>query len=323
MNQGIKIKCIILMCLAFILAIIIADRVCYLCFDPPLNIDNDESFTKFKNEQRRHNPYYTTEGYGNVSIDKFGFNNKVDFDQNEAKIICMGSSQTLSSGLNTEQNYVSLLNEKNNNYKAYNLGVNGCFLRDNLYRAPLIKKYFPNCKLIIIETPALPNMDDLDNMKKILLDGKVPVVHRIDNNGKALRKIKEYSRARPMLRMLYHNFTSLLNKNKSKIMGKQNVTFWGSNYETTANEVFKLARRQLGDMPVIIMYLSNYELDREGHIRVQGITEREQVIKTVCKQNNFGFLSLKPAFAEEYNKNRVVAFGFTNSHIGEGHLIMV
>ena len=179
------------MCFAFILAVIIMNCICSFYYDEPLWRSNLEGYTSHKYEPRAHNPYYNKEGYGNVNIDKYGFNNSVNFTKDQTKIVCMGSSQTLSIGLYTDQNYVSLLNRDNETYKAYNLGVSSCYLDNSLYRAPLIKKKFPDCKAIVIETPALPNLDALKHMEKVLLSGDIPIT---DYDEKDRNKVAQFAR---------------------------------------------------------------------------------------------------------------------------------
>ncbi len=314
-----KGRYLITMCLAFAAALLLVNGLGSFYYDMPLRTTNYDGFTPHKYKTRAHNPYYNREGYGDVNIDAWGFNNQVSFAREEADIVCMGSSQTLSIGLRTEQNFVSLLNQDNKECRAYNVGVSDCTLARSLYRAPLIKKFFPNCKQIVLETPSLPNLQALEAMKEVLLSGSVPVI-----NLAAQDKIPSFVKNRPLLRLLHMGLQAVVENGRpgaGEIKDEyRNQDFLDPRYAQLADEVFRLTRKQLGSMPVLVMFIPQYRLDRAGRISIIADPRQENIIKDACQAHGFTYLSLGPAFIEQYNDHRIQSLGFTNSHIGTGHL---
>ncbi|MBR1884819.1 MAG: hypothetical protein IJ812_00280 [Schwartzia sp.] len=301
---------------AFLCAFLVVNFVCCFYCNMPQTIPNLDRYTVNKHKTRQYN-FYGLEGFGITSTDKHGFFNDSTVIPQEAKTICIGSSQTRAVGVDTSENYVSRLNILNSAYKAYNIGNDGKFMRDNLYRLPYIPKSFASCKLIILETPFLPTLTDWDEIILFLEANNTPIIKQ---NWKDRNIVFQIYRSLPFpyLHFSINQIKTLLKNRTDTVDNPVDLVQFGDK----ANRVMKLLKNRLGDMPVIIMYLPRVHLEKSGHITISNDDECQKILKEACEANHILYVydQLSATFIENYETHRILPYGFLNSHIGQGHL---
>lgn len=302
--------------MTFIFSFICINILSYFYFFSAKAITNWNGYTISKHQLNREYNFYGVEGFGITSMDGNGFNNDGLVKPKEAKIICIGSSQTEALQVNTSQNYVSKLNLLDKNFKAYNIGVSAQFLNKSLYRLPLIPKYFSSCKVIVAETPWFPTLKEMDEMIRILETNNVPI-NNLDWKDK--RPLMKIYRNLPFASVMNRQFELLSKKGKNvnthQTTDKEDL----QQYEKQIEYAIYLLRKQLKNTPIIFVYLPKFQMERNGQITFQK-EKKESIIRKICGDNHIVFINMAPTFYNAYEKFRVLPYGFRNSAVGKGHL---
>ena len=200
-----NIKYVSQMMAAFLCAFSVVNFACCFYYNPAKAITNPDQYTEHK-YKTKNNIFYGLEGYGMTSTDKNGFYNDGKVQPTEAQVLCIGSSQTVGIEVNSNQNYVHRLNKLNFQYMSYNLGVRGQYLRQTLFRIPLILKHFTNCKVIINETPYFPTMTEWNEIICCLKANDAPIENQDWKDSNILFRLY---RALPYAGLIHKNITDI------------------------------------------------------------------------------------------------------------------
>lgn len=303
------------MAAAFIGAALAANGLCYFYYSPAVQTDNPDKYTECKSEPSGHNPH-GTEGYGLAIIDDNGFSNTNLFPFKEAEILCVGSSQTEAQHINWDENYVYLLNQLEPGAKVYNLGVSGQRFANSFYRIPALKEYFPACRALIFEINAMPTEKELQIMKDYMEQGEIPARDLSWKRGNlALRVVGQI----PLCRLLWSQYDGS-RKGKQNAAVKEPAANVSDSYKKLAGEVLALGRKQAGDTPIIIFYLSRLKIEQEGSLTIAADKGECEAMRLACQEQGITFVDMGEAFLDKYAAERLLPYGFANSKVGIGHL---
>ena len=298
----------------FLLATLVANGICYFYYSPVIQISNHEKFTDLKNTTSTHNPH-GDEGYGNISIDKNGFNNQSKFSIEESRIVCIGSSQTEAQHVGSNENFVSIINQEYPEAKAYNIGISASTFASTFFRITPLKEKFPNARVFIFEINNMPSLDDLKRIEKILSENNVPEKDISWKNGNFILKTMGTI---PLCRLLWKQYDHQRKSASSKPVKKEH--FDGDSYEYYLRRVLSLGKEKAGNTDIVIFYLASTKLDKNGEIEISEDDGQNAIFKKVCKDIGINYLDMSVPFTESYRRKHVLPYGFLNSRIGTGHL---
>lgn len=299
------------MAAAFWGAVLVVNGLCYFYYSPAVQTDNPDKYTECKSEPSGHNPH-GTEGYGLAVIDDNGFSNTNLFPFKEAELLCVGSSQTEAQHINWDENYVYLLNQLEPGIRAYNLGVSGQRFANSFYRIPALKEYFPACRALIFEINAMPTEKELQIMKDYMEQGDIPVRDLSWKRGNlALRIIGQI----PLCRLLWSQYD-----HSRKVEAKGTADRVSDSYERLAGDVLALGKKQAGDTPIIIFYLSRLKIEQNGSLTIAADKGEREAMRLACQEQGITFVDMGETFLEKYAAERILPYGFVNSKVGVGHL---
>ena len=303
---------------AFLGAILLANTICYFLHSPAIQVDNPDLYTTLKHKPGDHNPHSAGEGFGNTTIDSNGFNNDISFDYSDARILCVGSSQTEAQNVYTNKNYVSLLNARHPEMRAYNLGVSASTFRKAFFRIPALKEYFPNAKIICFEINSMPTVDDLRYLNNLM--SKDEVIPE-DISWKSGNRFKQFISSVPLCRLLWQQTNHKLeNLNKNdKVLPLQHTHIDGEYYQLLTS-VISHAKRQAGDSQIVIFTLDFLKLKSDGTSEICEDNGEREAFGKVCASQEIVFITTAEAFKRMYSEEHRLPNGFLDSPLGTGHL---
>lgn len=299
---------------AFLGAAFVANALCYFYYSPAVQTDNPASYTECKSESSIHNPH-GTEGYGTAVIDDNGFNNANLFPWREAEILCVGSSQTEAQHINWDENYVYLLNQMHPEAKVYNLGVSAQSFANSIYRIPALKENFPDCRVIIFEINSWPSAEQLEVAQKYMETGEIPARDLSWKRGNVLLSTVGHI---PLCRLLWSQYD---NSRKTKaVASAKSPQVLEDNYKDLVRETLVLAKKQAGNTQLIIFYLSQGKINRDGAFQLNDTQGKSEAIRDACQELGITFVDMGSTYLDHYDKQRLLPYGFWNSKVGSGHL---
>ena len=257
-----------------------------------------------------------TEGFSNGKTNNEGYYNLGDYNKDKKiDILVMGSSHMEASQVQQSESTASILQEKLNNYNIYNIGTSGhtfitCF--SNLDAA--INKYNPS-KYIIIETPIVTFSKE--ELTKALNDN----IEDISSYNGGIIGILQHNQ---FLRLLYHQLKSFLNlESDDDIVVNYNENNTINNDSSLyINQLLNEMQSKVKDTNTkfIIMYHPSTVLNEDGSLTLSSENENVEEFSKLCKENGILFLDMSNRYREEYKKNYVLPYGFSNTSVGRGHL---
>lgn len=302
------------MIVSFSCAFILGNVACFFYSNTANSITNLDRYTTIKRKTRHYN-FYGCEGYGITSTDENGFYNDGRISPEDAEILCVGSSQTEAIHVDTEENYVSRLNKYD--HRAYNLGVSGSFMSENLYRLPFIPRFFSHCKIIVHETPVLPSLKEWDKIIYYLEENDAPVENLDWKNKNFLFRLFH---SMPCAELIYDNIKKIFYGRTQNIDNEDSIDM--SQYREKANYAMHLLQDRLGDIPLVIIYLPEYRLEKDGRLSITSDDKCKQILQEACEANHIRFVhdQLSSVIINNYEASRILPRGFLNGRAGFGHL---
>lgn len=255
------------------------------------------------------------EGFSWFKMDKNGYNN-VFLQDNDIDILLMGSSHMEAVQVSKYENTGYLLNNYLKEQQVYNIGISGHAIYncvDNLENA--VNTYKPK-RYVIIETSTVEL--EIDSMEMVL-NGTYPhivsyddgLIYTIQKNIPAIKalykQVEEWKTSQakvtdfPKERIqdyTEHSYTDILKDFLSKAA------------DSVKNKGVKL----------IIFYHPDTMIDEAGNMINTTDSTALEAFQTTCDMNGIMFIDMTETFQRLYAKEHILAHGFSNTAIGEGHL---
>ncbi len=303
---------------AFLLATLAMNGACYFYYSPAIQMPNYEKYTAFRMQTGDHN-VIGTEGYGSITIDGNGFNNDGDFDFRDAKMLFVGSSQTFAEYVSTSENFVSLLNQKNPDAKAYNLGVSGSDFATTFFRIEPLIENFPNSTALAFEIRAnLPSLEELNEIDKVFKNGDIPDQDAFAKTGNF---IVRFGRSLPLRRILLKQYNDSKKEKTTHITTDCDENpFDAEAYRMKLDDVLMKGREKAAGRKIVIFFLPYYELQKDGSLLASTDSLKEGIFRQVCEEHDILYISMEKPFMEAYRTRHILPYGFSNSLMGKGHL---
>lgn len=280
-----------------------------------VHVDNSGNGTDYKWESHQLKSQMT-EGFSWFLMDDNGFNNEI-LDSDTVDILLMGSSHMEACEVPKEKNVASLLNKEIPNMTTYNIGIGGHTIYrcvDNI--ADAIQTFRPE-KFVIIETDRVKL--DTNSMKEVV-EGNASVIPSYDSG------IMYYLQKIPAVKLLYSQISIWIdsdnNDDKSSLVSNNSISSMEEYRECVVRFLQKVVdAASETECRIVIFYQPPTKLMSDGTI---DYGEKDEdylnVFSKVCVELGIEFLDMTDAFQKLYSEEFILAHGFSNTSIGEGHL---
>lgn len=262
------------------------------------------------------------EGFSWIRMDTNGYNNVFDYSE-ELDILLMGSSHMEAAQVSQTQNVGFLLNQKLPDYSTYNIGMSGHTIyrcMDNLENA--LQEYKPNQYVVMV----VDSVDlSIEEMKDIITQEATPIPSYDSGFIYYMQKI-------PALKVIYKQITDWITlegntnnsnanstKSKDTVMSESDMK---ENYNNTLKEFLGNAVDMCDEFGVtlILVYQPPQKLNNTGAVVYEHSEEKLRIFADECEAQGIVFCDMTERFTEMYLEDNVLAHGFLNSAVGEGHL---
>ena len=273
-----------------------------------IHITNTTGATDYKWEPRQLKTTMS-EGFSWFRMDENGFNNAYPSEEKITNLL-IGSSHMEAINLSPKENAGYLLNEMISGY-TYNIGMSGHQIYNcvrNLSDA--IDEYEPS-GYVFLETDTIEL--DAESMKEVL-NGTYPRIPSYDTGI-----IYWLQKNVPAIKYLY-NQVDVWRKSSgnSSVVEKES----SDEYEEILRQFLTKAQLDASKTgaKLVIFYQPRTRIDDVGNFI--NITDQEslEIFKSICFENGILFVDMTDPFTKLYDEERILAHGFSNTAIGEGHL---
>ena len=305
---------IIKTCMAGLLALCILSFFLLVYDYTGIHVTNSSGATDYKWMPRQLKTTMT-EGFAWMRFDENGFNNPDGISLASVDVLLMGSSHLEGVHVSKEQGVASELRNRITEFSIYNIGTSGHTIyhcAQNLSAA--VQEYHPQ-KYVVIETNvALP---DTASMLEVLND-ELKDIPSYDSG--ALFYLQKYC---PALKSLYKNVQDWARSEKGSSLppmdnGESENGSAVSCDKAVLSRFLAKMRKDCGDRKLIILYHPQSSIDERGELSV---TEgKAAMFSEACAENDIIFVDVTEDFCALYHDHHRLAYGFTNTAVGQGHL---
>ena len=302
MKKGIRLI------VAGLVALVILSLFTVLYCNSGIHITNQSGATDYKWESNQLKTTMT-EGFSWFRMDVNGFNNAYP-PSKEINNLLMGSSHMEAIEISPLDNTGYLLNEMIPGY-TYNIGISGHQIYNCVRNmSDAITEYAPD-QFVIIETDRVDL--NVESMLQVLND-TYPRIPSYDYGITYL--LQKYI---PAVKHIYNQIDVW--KNGIEGMTVENDKN-DNEYEALLCKFLKKAHDDAttSGAKLVIFYQPPTLIDEKGKLIAETKAEKLELFKKTCEANEIIFVDMGPAFEELYENENILAHGFINTSVGEGHL---
>jgi hypothetical protein len=257
------------------------------------------------------------EGYGITRVDQNGYLNP-DLPLADQYVLMLGASHTQGKEVAPDKKYPVLVNNSfgdDGRLHVYNVACDGSFLPSQIKYFKAALEAYPNAEAVTIEiystdysVKALQKSldqvqyDPKDTAKrfnnlsfkervKILLKDYLPMVAKVNDNYKTIKKARDSS---------------------------DEYTVDMDEYERVIDEALSIMRSET-DRPIVFIYHPKMAFGQDGNI-ILNYSVTWDLFKAACERNGIDVIDSGDDFIEAYNTDHKAAYGFFNTTLGEGHI---
>lgn len=316
--------------LAFVCSFFICNLLCMAYESGPGGLYRNQGATEMIHKPDTYY-IYGREGYAAIRFDKNGYNN-FDGTLDRSYVLLMGSSHVEGAQLSQECHMTSVLNSllggTKENLRAYNIAVSANYLPKIIRGFQAGISEFPDSDAVIIEVGSTTfSVDELENsLNQTVYDSGSDGVNLVRSLTMRQRVTGYIKQALPLVRLivsaqlkdvdwLQENPFGLWQRSSGE---KDELVVDTVLYDGILNEAFSLIRSEY-ENPIIIFYHPKVMLTDDGMTIVRD-EETYDLFQNACERNGIVFADMGAAFAEAYETDNIVPYGFYNTEMGKGHL---
>ena len=249
------------------------------------------------------------EGFAWFKMDDKGFNNMQTLSDGEhPDILLMGSSHMEAVQVAKNENTGYLMNEMIPEFTTYNIGISG----HTIYRCArnlksAVAEYEPS-DYVVIETSTVRL--ESDSINKVL-NNTLDVTKSYDNGVMYLTQ--KYC---PAVKSLFKQIQDW--RSSDNTSSSSNVVNMASADEE--NAFVSKMKGDCGDARLIICYQPLYNINEDGELVFKESRECVEAFARHCEDSGIIFVDMTASFIKLYEQNHILAHGFINTAVGEGHL---
>lgn len=307
--------------IAGICSIAILSLFCVIYSYDGIHISSDTGATDYVWEPGQYKATMK-EGFAWLKMDQNGYNNVYDYSDSP-DILLVGSSHMEAYQVASDENTGYLLNELLPDYHTYNIGMSGHTIyrcMDNLIEA--IQAHSPQKYVVMVIDSVELSVEDMKNV----INGEAQKLSSYESG------IVYHFQKIPAIKIIYKQLDDWIsleaksNKNKTMFFAEESESSTElsaeEEYYETLSEFLRDASQSVEEAGVklIIVYQPMQSLQKDGTVTYAHSEKNLRVFEKVCEEQNIIFKDLTNAFDKLYSEEHILAHGFSNSQIGEGHL---
>ena len=260
------------------------------------------------------------EGFAWLKMDQNGYNNVYDYSDSP-DILLVGSSHMEAYQVASDENTGYLLNELLPDYHTYNIGMSGHTIyrcMDNLIEA--IQAHSPQKYVVMVIDSVELSLDDM----KSVMNGEAQKLSSYESG------IVYHLQKIPAIKIIYKqldDWISLEAKSNKKVFfaveNEESAELSPEEeYDKTLSEFLGAASQtaEAAGVKLIVVYQPMQSLEEDGSVSYAHSEEKLSVFEKACEEQGIIFEDVTDAFDNLYNEEHILAHGFSNFQLGEGHL---
>ena len=270
-----------------------------------IHISNPSGATDYK-----WNPYQfkttMSEGFSWLRLDEDGFNNRSV--PGTVDVLIMGSSHMEAINVPRNGNTAACLSKLLQEWSIYNIGISGHQIYQcarNMKAA--VETYSPD-RYVVVETDSVA----LDNAKmEQTISGELPIIPSYDSG--LLYYIQKYC---PAIKNLYKQVDNWINIGE---MGAPDIEIVETD-RTVLNRFLEEMKADCGNnRKLVIVYHPTTLINAEGKLILPDESDTKR-FASACQKADIRFIDMTRSMAQLYDEQKILAHGFINTAVGEGHL---
>lgn len=258
--------------------------------------------------------YNKEEGFAKIQIDGNGYNNETT--KEKIDVLCMGSSHTLGYNVDTDKNYVSLLNKESGNMYFYNIGMFGHEWYYCMNHLEAALHTFQPSKYVVMET--FYSKYDIEKLE-LLNSGSYGAAGAVTSDF--MQEVKKV----PYFQLAMHQLKNMMAGNEEE------QADWEA--EETPKEDLKGYKEQLSialqrakqltadyGCQLVFLYNPTVLVDNTGRAYADTRAEYFSIFEELCQENGIMLVDMTEDFLAAYKQEYILPRGFENTQIGSGHI---
>lgn len=255
------------------------------------------------------------EGFAWLFMDSNGYNNPEAISADEVDILLMGSSHMEALQVPADKNMAYLLSESMKNKNVYNVGISGHTIYRCISNFQEAVSTYDSVDCIIIETDTVSlNAEEMNTV----INGVDEPIPSFDSG--LLYSIQKNI---PALKTLYKQVVDWrqMSSLQEREIVKNDTSNRTDQYECILNDFLRLlVEAKDDDMEVIIFYHPPVSIDMSGSYVDTTNLDDKALFQQICIDKGIIFVDMTEDFEKVYEERKVLAKGFVNTGVGEGHL---
>lgn len=297
-------------CLSLVVSIVVLSLFCIIYSYSGVHIFNNTGATDYTWQAFQYKGNMT-EGFAWMNFDKYGFNN-LNSSISDIDVLLMGSSHMEAVQIKQKNNLGEILNNETN-YSVYNIGMSGHQIYNivNNYQSAI--DFYSPSKYVLIETDRV----DLDyNLMLKVIDGNFDKIPSYDSG------LVFYVQKIPAVKTIYKQIQDWISLDTNSIDEVTPIINEHDNYQQTLYNFLNIIASFSKNKKVvpIIFYHPSEKLLKNGDVYYDVNVEKLNIFKIVCDDLGIVFINMSTSFEKFYKSEYKLAHGFSNTHVGSGHL---
>lgn len=255
------------------------------------------------------------EGFSWFRMDENGFNNSIPSEDalslDSVDILLMGSSHMEAVEVFVDENTGYLLNELAPEYSTYNIGISGHTIYNCVNNMESAASEYEPSQYIVLETADIKL--DMDKMKAVI-GGEYPHIQSYDSG--ALYLLQKYI---PAVKSLYKAVENWADAGSNSVQSMASEDVSQDDYYDALNAFLEKASVD-ADGKLVIFYQPQTRVDETGAFANNGDSEYRELFALACEAHGIKFIDMTDDFENLYETEHILAHGFVNTAVGEGHL---
>lgn len=330
-NVGIMIKRIFKSIMAFGVAFLFVNLMCFFYYNPLHNTELND----YRLEPDNYG-LYAVEGFGILHSDKNGFSNRNGELAENNYVLVMGSSQSVGDQVLCQYRYSEILDKEysqDGKIHVYNVAHGGKRLYHLIKNFKDIITEFPNSSTVIIElsdgTIIMSDEEFHDAMQQVEYDNSLHG-EELQNHTFVGKMSMAVKKSCPFLLLAYDQLTrkkftdikdafwhadsgKVNSENKVEESYEQNSEIYDRYFQS-----MRLIRKEYSG-EIIVIYHEPLTVEELKNARCEN-NVRAVWLEKACLENEIDFINVKQDFLEEYLDSNSLPYGFYNTEMGSGHL---
>lgn len=215
------------------------------------------------------------------------------------------------------ENAGALLNTLIPEYKTYNIGISGHTIYHCVNNLEDALSYYQPTKYVVIETDRIA-LDPA--MMESVINGGFAHIASYDS-GWMYTVQKMVPAVLPVYRQL-ENWRAASARQPANAFAAERESqadISEKEYREVLDRFMGEIKRLCGDREVLILYHPQTRIDAAGNFITEDQTAADE-FRSACENNGLHFIDMEADFKVLYEDNHILAHGFTNTAVGEGHL---